>query len=73
VIGGFRDRYRSLTNGNTQATFHFASGFAPKVHLNLPVDPSGYLFPFSVPRSSSATKCWTALVRLTSFTHPADR
>ena len=41
VIGGFRDRYRSLAGGNTQATFHFASGFAPKVHLNLPVDPSG--------------------------------
>ncbi len=43
VIGGFRDRYRSLTNGDTQATFHFASGFNPKVRLNQPVDPSGQL------------------------------
>jgi hypothetical protein len=41
VIGGFRDRYRSLTNGDTKAKFHFASGFTPKVQLNLPVDPSG--------------------------------
>ncbi len=43
VIGGFRERYRSLTTGDTQATFHFASGFAPRIRLHLPVDPSGQL------------------------------
>jgi hypothetical protein len=41
VIGGLRDRYRSLTYGKARATFQFASGFSPKVHLNLLVDPTG--------------------------------
>ena len=43
VIGGFRDRYRSLSAGNTLVNFHFDSGFNPKVRLNQPVDPSGQL------------------------------
>jgi hypothetical protein len=43
VIGGFRDRYRSLNSGDTQATFHFASGWNPRIRLNQPVDPSGQL------------------------------
>ena len=43
VMGGFRDRYRSLTSGDTPATFDFASGFAPKVRLHQPVDASGQL------------------------------
>jgi len=43
VIGGFRERYRSLTNGNTLMDFHFDSGFDPRVRLNQSVDPSGQL------------------------------
>jgi hypothetical protein len=43
VIGGFRERYRSLSTGDTPVTFHFASGWNPRVHLHLPVDPSGQL------------------------------
>jgi len=43
VIGGFRDRYRSLNTGNTLATFEFASGWSPRIRLNQPVDPSGQL------------------------------
>jgi hypothetical protein len=43
VIGGFRDRYRSLNSGDTQATFHFASGWNPRVRLNQSVDSSGQL------------------------------
>jgi hypothetical protein len=43
VIGGFRDRYRSLYTGNTLATFEFASGWSPRIRLNQPVDPSGEL------------------------------
>jgi hypothetical protein len=43
VIGGFRDRYRSLSAGNTLVDFHFNSGFNPRVRLNQPVDPSGQL------------------------------
>jgi hypothetical protein len=43
VIGGFRDRYRSLNSGDMQATFHFASGWNPRIRLNQPVDPSGQL------------------------------
>jgi len=43
VIGGFRDRYRSLTTGDKQATFQFASGWDPRVRLNQSVDPSGQL------------------------------
>jgi hypothetical protein len=43
VIGGFRERYRSLSSGDTPVTFHFASGWDPRVRLNLPVDPSGQL------------------------------
>lgn len=43
VIGGFRDRYRSLSDGSTLIDFHFDGGFAPKVRLNQPVDASGQL------------------------------
>ena len=43
VIGGFRDRYRSLSAGNELINFHFDSGFDPRVRLNQPVDPSGQL------------------------------
>jgi len=43
VIGGYRDRYRSLTTGDKQATFQFASGWDPRVRLNQSVDPSGQL------------------------------
>jgi hypothetical protein len=43
VIGGFRERYRSLANGDERAKFHFASGFEPKVRLHQPVDASGQL------------------------------
>lgn len=43
VIGGFRDRYRSLNSGDTQVTFHFASGWNPRIRLNQSVDPSGRL------------------------------
>lgn len=41
VIGGERDRYRSLHHGNTLLVFNFASGWDPRVRLNQPVDPSG--------------------------------
>ena len=41
VVGGYRDRYRSLHKGDTTVTFNFASGWDPRVRLNLPVDPSG--------------------------------
>jgi hypothetical protein len=43
VIGGFRERYRSLNKGNTQVPFNFASGWNPRVRLHQPVDPSGQL------------------------------
>ena len=43
VIGGHRDRYRSLHQGNTLIDFNFASGWNPRVRLNLPVDPSGQM------------------------------
>jgi hypothetical protein len=43
VIGGFRNRYRSLTTGDQQAAFHFDSGWNPRIRLNQPVDPSGQL------------------------------
>ena len=43
VIGGFRDRYRSLSAGNELIDFRFDSGFDPRVRLNQPVDPSGQL------------------------------
>jgi hypothetical protein len=43
VIGGERDRYRSLHQGNTLMAFNFASGWDPRVRLNLPVDPSGQM------------------------------
>jgi hypothetical protein len=41
VIGGERDRYRSLHKGDTTVVFNFASGWDPRVRLNQPVDPSG--------------------------------
>lgn len=43
VIGGLRERYRSLTTGDTLMHFHFDSGFQPRVRLNHPVDASGQL------------------------------
>jgi len=43
VIGGHRDRYRSLHQGDTLIDFNFASGWNPRVRLNLPVDPSGQM------------------------------
>jgi hypothetical protein len=43
VIGGFRDRYRSLSEGNTLMDFHFDAGFDPRVRLNQSVDSSGQL------------------------------
>jgi hypothetical protein len=43
VIGGFRDRYRSLTTGDNFAAFDFASGWNPHIRLNQPVDSSGRL------------------------------
>ena len=43
VLGGERDRYRSLHEGNTLMAFNFASGWDPRVRLNLPVDPSGQM------------------------------
>ncbi len=43
VIGGFRDRYRSVSLGSATIAFHFASGFEPKVRLHQPVDASGQL------------------------------
>lgn len=41
VIGGFRDRYRSLSVGDTLFNFHFDSGYDPRVRLNQAVDTSG--------------------------------
>jgi hypothetical protein len=43
VIGGLRDRYRSLGVGETFVDFRFDSGWAPKVRLHQAVDPSGNL------------------------------
>ena len=43
VIGGERDRYRSLHKGDTAVDFNFASGWDPRVRLNLPVDASGQM------------------------------
>jgi hypothetical protein len=43
VIGGFRDRYRSLTSGDALASFAFASGWNPRIKLHQSVDPSGTL------------------------------
>jgi hypothetical protein len=43
VIGGFRDRYRSLFTGSTLMEFHFPTDWNPRVRLNQAVDPSGEL------------------------------
>ena len=43
VIGGFRERYRSLFTGSLLMEFHFPTGWDPRVRLNQPVDPSGQL------------------------------
>ncbi|PAW64656.1 MAG: hypothetical protein B9S36_02085 [Verrucomicrobiia bacterium Tous-C2TDCM] len=43
VIGGFRERYRSLSAGDEWIDFRFDSGFDPRVRLNQAVDPSGQL------------------------------
>jgi hypothetical protein len=43
VIGGFRDRYRSLFTGSVLMEFHFPTGWDPRVRLNQPVDASGQL------------------------------
>jgi hypothetical protein len=43
VIGGFRDRYRSLFSGSPMMEFHFPTGWDPRVRLNQSVDPSGEL------------------------------
>jgi hypothetical protein len=43
VIGGFRERYRSLTTGSVLANFHFDSEWNPRVRLNQTVDSSGQL------------------------------
>ena len=43
VIGGLRDRYRSLSVGGTLMTFAFPTGWDPRVRLNQTVDPSGQL------------------------------
>ena len=43
VIGGHRDRYRSLHKGDALVAFNFASGWDPRVRLNKPVDPSGQM------------------------------
>jgi hypothetical protein len=43
VIGGERDRYRSLYTGDTLIDFNFASGWNPRVRLNQPVDASGQM------------------------------
>ncbi len=43
VIGGFRDRYRSLFTGSPLIEFHFPTGWDPRVRLNQSVDPSGQL------------------------------
>ena len=48
VIGGFRNRYRSLTTGNVLREFHFPTGWDPRVRLNQPVDASGQ-FPSGEP------------------------
>jgi hypothetical protein len=43
VIGGFRERYRSLFTGSPLMEFHFDCGWDPRVRLNQSVDPSGQL------------------------------
>jgi hypothetical protein len=43
VIGGYRDRYRSLHKGDRLVEFNFASGWNPRIRLNQPVDPSGQM------------------------------
>jgi hypothetical protein len=43
VIGGYRERYRSLSVGDTLVRFGFASGFDPRVRLHQAVDASGQL------------------------------
>jgi len=43
VIGGYRDRYRSLHKGDVLVAFNFDSGWDPRVRLNQPVDPSGQM------------------------------
>jgi hypothetical protein len=43
VIGGERDRYRSLHKGDKLVDFDFDTEWDPRVRLNLPVDPSGQM------------------------------
>jgi len=43
VIGGFRERYRSLSAGSTFVDFRFDAGFDPRVRLNQAADASGQL------------------------------
>ena len=43
VIGGYRDRYRSLHSGDVLVNFSFDSGWSPRVRLNHSVDASGQL------------------------------
>lgn len=43
VIGGYRDRYRSLHKGDTLIDFRFDTEWNPRVRLNLPVDASGQM------------------------------
>jgi len=43
VIGGFRERYRSLTTGDVLMQFNFSTGWNPRVRLNQTVDCSGQL------------------------------
>ena len=43
VIGGYRDRYRSLHSGDALVNFSFDSGWSPRVRLNQSVDASGQL------------------------------
>lgn len=43
VIGGFRERYRSLSAGETFLQFDFPTGWNPRVRLNHAVDASGRL------------------------------
>ncbi len=43
VIGGYRERYRSLGVGDTLMNFNFPTGWDPRVRLNQPVDASGQL------------------------------
>ena len=43
VIGGFRERYRSLFTGSPLMEFHFPTGWDPRVRLNQSVDASGQL------------------------------